>query len=69
MQTQLLIASLLSSLLLYSYTARASEHIVLVGDGGNVFNPSHITASIGDTVIFVFIAGVNIKQTSSTDFD
>jgi len=59
MQIRSIITSLLSFLLLYSTTARAYEHIVIVGDGGNVFNPSEITAELGDIVIFVFLDGVN----------
>jgi len=36
--------------------ASAADHLVLVGDGGLVFNPTSVTAAVGDNVIFEFRA-------------
>lgn len=36
--------------------ASAADHLVLVGDSGLVFNPTSVTAAVGDNVIFEFRA-------------
>ena len=46
--------SVAAILILYASTAWGSNHMVTVGAGGIVFNPSTITAPVGDTVEFVF---------------
>ena len=37
---------------------RAEDHVVTLGQYGNVFFPSEVTAAVGDVVIFVFYSGV-----------
>jgi hypothetical protein len=48
-----------SLLVLGASMAQASNHVVVLGDGGALtFAPNQITAAVGDTVEFLFAAGV-----------
>jgi plastocyanin len=51
--------SVAAALILGASMAYAENHIVTLGQGGQlVFTPNSITAAIGDTVTFQFLAGV-----------
>jgi len=43
--------------------AQAKEHIVTLGEGGQlVFKPNTLTAAINDTISFQFLGGVNLSN-------
>lgn len=50
------------SLLALAVGAYAASHSVDVGSGGNVFNPSSLTAAMGDTVTFNFNGMHSVAQ-------
>lgn len=49
-----------SLLFLGASLAQAANHVVTLGqDGQLVFTPNTVTAAVGDTIAFQFLAGVN----------
>ena len=47
-------------LLVLCVAVQADNHIVTIGYGGTlVFSPDELAASVGDTVVFQFVAGVS----------
>jgi plastocyanin len=51
-------------LVLWTATVQADNHIVTIGYGGTlVFSPDEVAASIGDNIVFQFVAGVSHKST------
>lgn len=57
--------SVAAILTLYASTVWGANHMVTVGAGGFVFNPTSITAAVGDTVEFVF---TGVSRTALLNF-
>lgn len=58
----MMVPPLLKQLFLYivltASIGQARNYVVRVGNGGNVFSPSEVTAVMGDVIVFVFYSGV-----------
>ena len=51
-----------------SLVQAGTNHVVTLGQGGQLqFNPNQVTAAIGDTVTFQFLAGVGFSHLTHTN--
>ncbi|KAF9567533.1 hypothetical protein CPC08DRAFT_703071 [Agrocybe pediades] len=61
-------SSIIATALLSASLVKAETHLIKVGDGGLVFNPSQLTAAAGDTISFQFQAkNHSVTQSTFTD--